>query len=84
MTGNIIHASSTNCKRVTRAVLASGLYAMVAGIDMLISLATTIDKITDKLGISCLPTVVCTDSLSTSVRKLLPTKLFKSLLIPTS
>ena len=64
LTGNIVHTSSTKCKRVTRAVLASELYAMVAGIDMLISLGTTINMVTDKLGISRLPTIVCTDSLS--------------------
>ncbi|PVH67319.1 hypothetical protein DL98DRAFT_600668, partial [Cadophora sp. DSE1049] len=64
LSSNIIHASSTKCKRVTRAVLASELYAMVAGVDMLISLATTANMVTDKLGFPRLPTVVCTDSLS--------------------
>ena len=62
--GSIIYTSSIKCNRVTRAVLASELYAMVAGVDMLISLATTINMITDRLSIPRLPTVVCTDSLS--------------------
>jgi hypothetical protein len=64
LSGNIIHSSSTKCKRVTRAVLASELYAMVAGVDMLISLGGTVNMVTDKLGLPRLPTVVCTDSLS--------------------
>lgn len=62
--GNIIHWSSTKCKRVTRAVLASELYAMVAGIDMAISISTSVDKITGQLGIPAIPSVVCTDSFS--------------------
>ncbi|PVH83472.1 hypothetical protein DL98DRAFT_615736 [Cadophora sp. DSE1049] len=60
---NIIHASFIKCKRVTRAVLASELYTIVAGVDMLIFLATTANMVTDKLGFPRLPTVVCTDSL---------------------
>ena len=34
MTGNIIHWSSTKCKRVTRSVLASEIYAMAHGVDI--------------------------------------------------
>ena len=64
LSSNIIHTSSIKCKRVTRVVLASELYAMVARIDMLISLATTINIVTNKLGLARLPTVVYTDSLS--------------------
>jgi hypothetical protein len=64
LSGNIIHSSSTKCKRVTRAVLASELYAMVAGVDMLVSLSGTVNMVTKKLGLPHLPTVVCTDSLS--------------------
>ena len=62
--GNILHWSSIKCKRVTRAVLASELYGMVAGIDMAISLSTTLRCITEQLGIGAIPTVVCTDSYS--------------------
>lgn len=62
--GNIVHYSSTKCKRVTRAVLASELYAMVQGIDMGIALSTTLDLISNQVDIESIPTVVCTDSFS--------------------
>ena len=42
MTGNIIHWSSTKCKRVTRSVLASEIYAMASGVDMGIAINATI------------------------------------------
>ena len=57
---NILHWSSTKCKRVTRSVLASELYGMVHGFDMGASVKSTVDK---ALGID-LPLVVCTDSKS--------------------
>jgi hypothetical protein len=57
---NILHWSSTKCKRVTRSVLASELYAMAHGFDMGASVKSTIDKV---LGID-LPLVLCTDSKS--------------------
>ena len=62
--GNIVTWSSTKCKRVTRAVLASELYAMASGIDMAIALSTTLRMVTKQLGIPPIPIVVCTDSLS--------------------
>ena len=62
--GNLIHWSSTKCKRVTRAVLASELYAMVAGIDAAISISTTLRLIMQQLKLPPVPTVVCTDSFS--------------------
>lgn len=62
--GNVIGYSSTKCKRVTRAVLASELYSMVAGVDMAISLSTTYAMICRQLGIGNFPVVVCTDSFS--------------------
>ncbi|KAM4054412.1 polyprotein [Hirsutella rhossiliensis] len=49
--GNVLHWSSTKCKRVTRSVLASEIYGMVNGFDIGISLATTIRKITDRLNL---------------------------------
>jgi hypothetical protein len=61
---NIVGYSSTKCKRVTRAVLASELYSMVAGADMAISLSTTYAMICGQLGISNFPVIVCTDSFS--------------------
>src|ERR1019366_912476 len=49
---------------VTRAVLASELYAMTAGIDMAISISTTLNLIMRQLGMDAIPTVICTDSFS--------------------
>src|ERR1019366_6605580 len=49
---------------VTRAVLASELYAMTAGIDMAISISTTLNLIIRQLGMDAIPTVICTDSFS--------------------
>jgi hypothetical protein len=62
--GNLIHWSSTKSKRVTRSVLASEIYGMVGGVDMAIAISTTIKMITDQLGLSKVPTIVCTDSYS--------------------
>lgn len=58
---NIIHWSSIKCKRVTRSVLASELYAMVHGFDAGAVIKSTIEKI---LGISVLPLITCIDSKS--------------------
>ena len=62
--GNVIHYSSTKCKRVTRSVLASEIYGMVNGFDMGIAIATTLRMITERLGIAPVPLVICTDSYS--------------------
>ena len=62
--GNLIHWSSTKCKRVTRSVLASEIYGMVNGFDVGLSIATTVRMITDRLGLPAIPLVVCTDSFS--------------------
>ena len=64
MRGNILHWSSTKCKRVTRAVLASELYAMTAGIDTAISISTTLNRIMKQLRIGPIPVVICTNSFS--------------------
>jgi len=55
---NVIHWSSTKCKRVTRSVLASKLYAMTAGFDTGAVLKATTEQI---LGID-IPLIICTDS----------------------
>ncbi|PVH80439.1 hypothetical protein DL98DRAFT_418331, partial [Cadophora sp. DSE1049] len=60
---NIIYTSFTKYKKVTRVVLASELYIIIAGVDILIFLITITNIITDKLGFPKLLTVVCTDSL---------------------
>src|SRR6266516_5474470 len=59
--GNILHCSSIKCKRVTRSVLASELYAMVHGFDMGIALKTTIER---SLKAPSIPIIICTDSRS--------------------
>jgi hypothetical protein len=49
--GNLIHYSSTKSKRVTRSVLASEIYGMVAGVDMAYAIATTLRLVTKQLGL---------------------------------
>jgi len=59
--GNILHWSSTKYKRVTRSVLASELYTIVAGFDNGSAIQTTVKAIlsNDKVLL-----VICTDSYS--------------------
>jgi len=64
ITRNIVHWSSTKCKRVTRSVLASEIYAMATGVDIAFSISNTINSIIKRLGHAELPLVVCTDSYS--------------------
>jgi hypothetical protein len=56
---NILHWSSTKCKRVTRSTLASKLYGMVNGFDIGAAIKKTIENITK---IDNLPLLLCTDS----------------------
>lgn len=58
---NIIHWSSIKCKRVTRSVLASELYAMTHGFDSSSVIKSNVEK---KLKIPVLPITLCTDSKS--------------------
>src|SRR5438874_2730428 len=62
--GNTVHWSLTKCKRVTRSVLASEIYAMVNGFDIGLAIATTLRMITDRLRIPAIPVILCTDSYS--------------------
>lgn len=62
MTGNIVHWGFTKCKRVTRSVLASELYAMTLGFDHTSILKTTINKIFVHAQERTIPIVLCTDS----------------------
>jgi len=62
--GNIIHWSSTKCKRVTRSVLASETYGMVSGVDIAIAIQTTLKMVTERLSLPPIPLIVCTDSYS--------------------
>ncbi|KAL2885168.1 Ribonuclease H-like domain [Ceratocystis lukuohia] len=57
---NIVHWSSTKCKRVTRSVLAAELYALVHGFDVAACLKATYDEIYKRK----VPLVLCTDSKS--------------------
>ena len=60
--GNLIHWSSTKCKRVTRSVLASEICAMAAGADMGLAIGSTLDTTTNQLGLPHIPIIICTDS----------------------
>ncbi|KAM4062780.1 hypothetical protein HRG_007600 [Hirsutella rhossiliensis] len=62
--GNLIHWSSTKCKRVTRSVLASEIYGLASGFDLAYVITETINQITNRLGLPQIPLVVCTDSYS--------------------
>ncbi|KAF1828306.1 hypothetical protein BDW02DRAFT_652134 [Decorospora gaudefroyi] len=62
--GNIVHWSSIKCKRITRSVLASEIYAMAHGVDIAIAIGGTIDLIMERLLLSKILIVVCTDSRS--------------------
>jgi len=64
ITGNLVHFSSTKSKRVTRSVLASEVYGMVAGVDMAYALSSTLKMITDHLQLPPIPMIVCSDSYS--------------------
>lgn len=65
LTGNLIHWSSTKCKRITRSVLASEIYGMSSGFDYGYVISTTIATIVNRLGQETPPSLVlCTDSKS--------------------
>ena len=57
---NIIHWSSTKCKRVTRSVLAAELYRIAHSFNIAAAVKSTIDKM---LSIT-IPLILCTDSKS--------------------
>ncbi|EED17146.1 hypothetical protein TSTA_022030 [Talaromyces stipitatus ATCC 10500] len=59
---NIVYWSSIKCKRVTRSVLASELYAMVHGFDSAASIKSTTTQLLHLT--KPLPLVICTDSKS--------------------
>ena len=47
--GNLLHWSSTKCKRATRSVLASEIYGMVNGFDLGFVLKHTLGTISERL-----------------------------------
>ncbi|KAI1003692.1 hypothetical protein K3495_g4515 [Podosphaera aphanis] len=57
---NLIHWSSTKCKRVTRSVLASELYAMVHGFDIGAAVKSAVEQLTQ----TKIPLTLCTESRS--------------------
>ncbi|KAI0998702.1 hypothetical protein K3495_g9495 [Podosphaera aphanis] len=65
ISGNPIHWTSVKCRRVTRAALASELYAMVHGVDLAVALRTTLIMITEQLQIPDIPAIFCINSFST-------------------
>jgi hypothetical protein len=64
ISGNLVYWFSIKCKRVTKSVLASEIYAIAHGVDIAIAIGTIVNKITDRLRLPKAPVVVCTDSLS--------------------
>lgn len=64
LTGNILHWTSMKCKRVTRSVLASEIYGLVAGYDAGFVIASVLTTINSRLRLPPPPVVVCTDSYS--------------------
>jgi hypothetical protein len=62
--GNIIHWSSPKCKRITRSILASEIYAMAHGVGIAITITSTLNVIMDRLSLPHIPIVICTDSFS--------------------
>jgi hypothetical protein len=62
-TGNIIHWSSVKCKRITKSVLTSEVYAIAEGVNMAVAIGIIIDRIVIKLGALLVSIVVCTNFL---------------------
>lgn len=61
---NLLHWSSTKCRRVTRSVLASELYGLVNGFDMGSAIKSSLEKILKPWHPGYIPLIVCTDSKS--------------------
>ena len=62
--GNIIHYTSVKSKRVIRSMLASEIYRIIVGVDIVYTLSTTLKIVTDQLNLPTIPIIVCTDSYS--------------------
>jgi hypothetical protein len=65
---NVIHWQSVKCRRVTRSVLASELYAMGLGFDIAATIRSTLNQLfprrRQEKGISGIPLSLCVDSKS--------------------
>jgi hypothetical protein len=62
-TGNIIYWFFVKCKRITRSVLASKVYAMAEGVNIAVAIGITINRIIAKLGALSVSIVVYTNFL---------------------
>jgi hypothetical protein len=61
LTGNIMHWSSTKCKRITRSTLASKVYGIMNGVDIGIIFAITLKMIIIQLNQPEILLVICTN-----------------------
>ena len=61
---NLIDWRSVKSKRVTRSVLASEVYGMSAGVDIVYIIGSTLNMVIKQLDLSTIPIVVYTDSYS--------------------
>src|SRR5438045_1930342 len=61
---NIIHWQSIKCRRITRSVLASELYALSLGFDTASTIKSTLDQILACLRQGNIPLTICIDSKS--------------------
>ena len=59
--GNLIYQSLTKSKCVTQSVLASEIYRMVGGVNIVIIIGTTLKIIIDRLKLPIIPIIVYTD-----------------------
>jgi hypothetical protein len=64
ISGNFVYWFSVKCKRVTKRVFASEVYAMAYGVNIAVVIGTIVDKITNRLRLPKAPVVVCTNFLS--------------------
>jgi hypothetical protein len=58
---NIMHSSSTKCKRIIRSTLALEVYGIMNEIDVGITLATTLKIIITRFNLPEIPLVICTN-----------------------
>jgi hypothetical protein len=59
--GNIMHWSSTKCKRITRSILASEVYGMMNGVNIGIAFVTTLEIIITRFNQPEILLVICTN-----------------------
>ncbi|EKD13858.1 polyprotein [Drepanopeziza brunnea f. sp. 'multigermtubi' MB_m1] len=62
--GNLVHYSSVKCPRVTKSVLASEVYGIIARVDIAIAISTTLAMVTKQLSLLAILVIVFTDSYS--------------------